>query len=88
MRLSVLHASQIAANSVAVIAIAVAVTAIGVWSTSVKTPRFGKPGFWKYEMVSTPQLFAKSATEVTIAIQRQAGRAAASAIVSGIAGKR
>jgi hypothetical protein len=85
---SELHASQIAATSDAVIAIAVAVMAIGVWSALVKTPRFGSPGFWKYEIVSTPQLFAKNATEVATAIQRHAGRAAASAIVSGIAGKR
>ena len=85
---SELHVSQIAAASVAVIAIETVVMAAGVCSTSVKAPRFGKPGFWKYEMVNTPQLFAKNATEVTTAIQRHAGRAAASAIVSGIAGKR
>jgi hypothetical protein len=77
-----------AATSVAVTAIAVAVMAIGVCSALVKAPRFGRPGFWKYEMVNTPQLFAKNATEITTAIQRQAGRATASAIVSGIAGKR
>ena len=88
VRVSSFHANQIAAISVVVIAIAVAVTATGVCSASVRAPRFGRPGFWKYEIVSTPQLFARKATEVATAIQRHAGRAAASAIVSGIAGKR
>ena len=82
------HAIRIAATSAAVTAIATTVMVIGVCSASVSGPRFGKPGFLKYGRVNTPQLLAKNATEITTAIQRHAGRAAASAIVNGIAGKR